>query len=48
MYGNLIAEQFSIFDWPLGAAMAAILLACVLALVFVFSRLIRLQEVWSG
>jgi ABC-type spermidine/putrescine transport system permease subunit I len=48
MYGNLIAEQFSIFDWPLGAAMAAILLACVLALVFAFSRLIRLQEVWSG
>lgn len=48
MYGNLIAEQFSIFDWPLGAAMAAILLACVLALVLVFSRLIRLQEVWSG
>jgi ABC-type spermidine/putrescine transport system permease subunit I len=48
MYGNLIAEQFSIFDWPLGAAMAAILLACVLALVLVFSRLIRLQEIWSG
>ena len=48
MYGNLIAEQFSIFDWPLGAAMAAILLICVLALVFLFSRLVRLEEIWSG
>jgi len=48
MYGNLIAEQFSIFDWPLGATMAAILLACVLALVLAFSRLVRLQDVWSG
>jgi ABC-type spermidine/putrescine transport system permease subunit I len=48
MYGNLIAEQFAVFDWPLGAAMAAILLACVLVLVFIFSRLVRLQDVWSG
>lgn len=48
MYGNLIAEQFGIFDWPLGATMAAVLLACVLALVFGFSRLVRLQDVWSG
>lgn len=48
MYGNLIGEQFTIFDWPLGATMAAILLACVLALMFVFSRLIRLEDVWSG
>lgn len=48
MYGNLIGEQFKIFDWPLGAAMAAILLACVLVLMFIFSRLVRLQDVWSG
>jgi spermidine/putrescine transport system permease protein len=48
MYGNLIGEQFSIFDWPLGATMAAILLVCVLALMFVFSRLVRLDEVWSS
>jgi spermidine/putrescine transport system permease protein len=48
MYGNLIGEQFSIFDWPLGATMAAILLACVLALMFIFSRLVRLDEVWSS
>ena len=48
MYGNLIAEQFSIFDWPLGAAMAAVLLMCVLVLMFLFSRLVRLQDVWSG
>lgn len=48
MYGNLIAEQFSIFDWPLGATMAAILLACVLTLMVVFGRLVRLDEVWSG
>jgi ABC-type spermidine/putrescine transport system permease subunit I len=48
MYGNLIADQFGIFDWPLGATMAAVLLACVLTLVFGFSRLVRLQDVWSG
>jgi ABC-type spermidine/putrescine transport system permease subunit I len=48
MYGNLIAEQFSIFDWPLGAAMAAILLVCVLTLMVVFGRLVRLDEVWSS
>ena len=46
-YGNLIAEQFGIFDWPLGAAMASILLACVLALVLVFSRLVRLEDIFS-
>jgi spermidine/putrescine transport system permease protein len=47
MYGNLIQQQFGIFDWPLGAAMAAVLLLCVLILVFLFSRLVRLEEVWS-
>ena len=47
-YGNLIADQFGIFDWPLGATMASILLIVVLALVFIFSRLVRLEEIWSG
>lgn len=47
MYGNLIQQQFGIFDWPLGATMAAVLLLCVLALVFLFSRVVSIEEIWS-
>ncbi len=47
MYGNLVQQQFAVFDWPLGSAMAAILLFAVLVLMFGFSRLVKLEDVWT-
>jgi spermidine/putrescine transport system permease protein len=48
MYGNYVADKFTIFDWPAGAALGMVLLASALLLIALFSRLVRLREVWSG
>jgi spermidine/putrescine transport system permease protein len=48
MYGNFISDRFTIFDWPAGAALGMVLLASALLLVALFSRLVRLREIWSG
>lgn len=47
MYGNYILDKFTIFDWPAGAALGMMLLAAALLLVVLFSRLVRLREIWS-
>jgi spermidine/putrescine transport system permease protein len=47
MYGNLIADQFKVFDWPAGASFAGILLALVLLLMVVLFRFVRLQDIWG-
>jgi spermidine/putrescine transport system permease protein len=39
MYGNLIATAFLSFDWPLGSALSVVLMAAVLSLLWLFSRL---------
>jgi spermidine/putrescine transport system permease protein len=48
MYGNLIATAFQGFDWPLGAALSVVLLAIVLALLFVLSRFADLSRSLVG
>lgn len=48
MYGNLVQQQFAVFDWPLGSAMAVILLLAVLVLMFGFSRLVKIEDIWSS
>jgi len=47
MYGNLIADQFTMFDWPAGAALAGVLLLMVLAIITVLFRFVRLQDIWT-
>ena len=47
MYGNLIADQFRIFDWPAGAAFAGMLLGLVLLLMAILFRFVRLQDIWG-
>lgn len=47
MYGNLIADQFRIFDWPAGAAFAGVLLGLVLLLMAILVRFVRLQDIWG-
>lgn len=48
MYGNYVADKFTIFDWPAGAALGMVLLAAALLLIAGFSRLVRLRDVWSA
>ena len=48
MYGNYISDRFAIFDWPAGAALGVVLLASTLVLVAIFSRFVRLREVWGA
>lgn len=48
MYGNYISDRFAIFDWPAGAALGMVLMASALLLFVLFSRLVRLREVWSA
>lgn len=47
MYGNLIADQFTMFDWPAGASFAAMLLALTLVLMALLFRFVRLQDIWA-
>lgn len=47
MYGNLIADQFRIFDWPAGASFAGMLLALVFLVTTVLFRFVRLQDIWG-
>jgi ABC-type spermidine/putrescine transport system permease subunit I len=39
MYGNLIVTAFQSFNWPLGSALAVVLLAAIGLTLFVFSRI---------
>jgi ABC-type spermidine/putrescine transport system permease subunit I len=48
MYGNYVADKFTIFDWPAGSALGMVLLVAALLLVAAFSRLVRLRDVWAG
>jgi spermidine/putrescine transport system permease protein len=42
LIGNAISDQFTIqFDWPLGAALAITTLLIILAVYWVFGRLLR-------
>jgi spermidine/putrescine transport system permease protein len=42
LIGNAIADQFGVaFNWPLGAALAIVTLACALAVYWAFGRLLR-------
>jgi len=47
MYGNLIADQFTMFDWPAGASFAAILLLLTLVVMALLFRFVRLQDIWA-
>jgi spermidine/putrescine transport system permease protein len=47
MYGNLIADQFTVFDWPAGAALAGVLVLMVLVIMSVLFRFVRLQDIWA-
>lgn len=45
MYGNLIQDQFvRALNWPMGSLMSMVLLALVLLVSFIFTRLIRVSE----
>lgn len=44
MYGNLIATAFLSFDWPLGSALSVVLMAGVLALLWVVTRVAKLDR----
>ncbi|MFL5258298.1 MAG: ABC transporter permease [Hyphomicrobiales bacterium] len=44
MYGNLIATAFLSFDWPLGSALSVVLMAGVLVLLLLFSRIAKAGE----
>jgi spermidine/putrescine transport system permease protein len=47
MTGNLVAQQFTVaFNWPLGAALASVMVAVVLAVFAVFVCLVRLVARW--
>jgi spermidine/putrescine transport system permease protein len=45
MYGNLIQDQFvRALNWPMGSLMSMVMLAVVLLLSFIFTRLTRVSE----
>jgi ABC-type spermidine/putrescine transport system permease subunit I len=45
MYGNLIQDQFvRALNWPMGSLMSMVMLAVVLLLSFIFTRLTRISE----
>jgi len=44
MYGNLIATAFLSFDWPLGSALSVVLMAGVLALLWIVTRVAKLDR----
>lgn len=49
MYGNLIQEQFvKALNWPMGALMSLVMLAVVLALTALFSRVGRISDLAGG
>lgn len=48
MVAMVVQDQFlNAFNWPLGSAVAIVLLLIVLALVFVFNRLVGLEKIWG-
>jgi spermidine/putrescine transport system permease protein len=45
MYGNMIQDQFArCINWPMGSVMSLVMLVAVLVLIFIFTRLVRLQD----
>jgi len=45
MYGNVIQDHFAhSLNWPLGSVMSLAMLVAVLVLLFVFTRIVRLQD----
>jgi spermidine/putrescine transport system permease protein len=49
MFGNLLADQYSGgFNWPFGAVLALIMIAVVLLLLVVASRVTRLDAVFGA
>jgi spermidine/putrescine transport system permease protein len=46
MYGNIVLDQFlRTLNWPMGSLMSLVMLAAVLAPIFVFSRLVHLTDI---
>jgi ABC-type spermidine/putrescine transport system permease subunit I len=45
MYGNMIRDQFAeALNWPMGSVMSLAMLAAVLALLFLFTRVVSLSD----
>jgi putative spermidine/putrescine transport system permease protein len=48
MVAMVVQDQFlNAFNWPLGSAVAIVLLLIVLALVLGFNRLVGLEKIWG-
>jgi len=48
MYSNAVTAQFLITNWPLGAALSIILLIVILLLFGAFSRVMKVEQLWSS
>jgi spermidine/putrescine transport system permease protein len=49
MFGNVLADQYSgTFNWPFGAVLALIMIAVVMGLLIIASRITRLDAVFGG
>lgn len=48
MYSNAVTSQFTITNWPLGAALAMILLIVIMAIFGLYSRIMKIEELWSS
>lgn len=48
MYSNAVTAQFLITNWPLGAALSFILLIVIMTIFAMYSRVIKIEKLWSG
>lgn len=48
MYSNAVTSQFTITNWPLGAALAMILLIVIMIIFVLYSRIMKIEELWSS
>lgn len=48
MYSNAVTAQFTITNWPLGAALAMILFIVIILIFALYSRIMKVEELWSS
>lgn len=48
MYANAVASQFTIMNWPFGAALAFVLFIVVMVIFSLYSKFMKIEDIWSG
>ena len=48
MYSNAVTAQFTITNWPLGAALAFVLMLIILILFALYSRIMKIEDLWGA